>query len=477
MVSKRKLFFSVFASMIMFSFIFYFSFVTVAVNVEVNTNIVNLTADINNGQRHYAFGDCKRMPNGDLLLVYANGTGHSSASALEARISSDDAVTWSEPFLIEPHDGKRYADAAIGLTDNGSVIVTYQAVNTGSKGKWSINYHNGSDGFWIDKGYIWENNIKMCSCVKTINHTTYATCRYQDPNTYQPNNGDFALYLYTLDSGDSGWTTIWNNAIDTWNDTNELTLVNLSNENFLAYSRNYLSSFNSTFQLNSTDNGSTWSIKDGSDTMWNRTDIRSIANPQVDWLNYEDRVLILHGANPNYPTCDRRTAIMWVSTDDGVTWTNLTYLMPYPSIADSDAGYSGFAHYEGEKKGFIVWYWGEYGAFDTTNMYGRWVYDNTTYVSEGSLEILSIDGNTNGTTLYESTPTINWSVVSDASQYWLQIATDSDFTSLEVNLTDINQWNYPSNCDINETRVSFTLPTALSSYDRYYVRAKVCVKN
>ena len=92
-------------------------------------------------------------------------------------------------------------------------------------------------------------------------------------------------------------------------------------------------------------------------------------------------------------------------------------------------------------------------------------------------QFISIDDGTNGTTIYNSTPTINWTVIADTSQYWLQIDNNADFSSPEINITDINQWNYPSNCDINATRVSFTLPNALTSYDKYYMRVKAFTRN
>ena len=90
--------------------------------------------------------------------------------------------------------------------------------------------------------------------------------------------------------------------------------------------------------------------------------------------------------------------------------------------------------------------------------------------SGDTLQFISIDDGTNGTTIYNSTPTINWTVVADTSQYNLQIDNNADFSSPEINITDINQYNYPSNCAINSTRVSFTLPTGLVSYDTYYMR-------
>jgi len=98
--------------------------------------------------------------------------------------------------------------------------------------------------------------------------------------------------------------------------------------------------------------------------------------------------------------------------------------------------------------------------------------DAVVYEPQGSTQFININGDTNGTLIYDTTPTFNWSLVADTSMYHLQVATDSAFSSLIVNLSDINEVNYASQYDANATRVSFTLPTPLSSYDVYYCRVK-----
>jgi len=92
---------------------------------------------------------------------------------------------------------------------------------------------------------------------------------------------------------------------------------------------------------------------------------------------------------------------------------------------------------------------------------------------ETSPQFLSIEEGTNGTTIYNSTPTINWTIVT-SSQYNLQIDNNADFSSPEINLTDINKYNYPTKYSTNSTRVSFTIPdaNALPSYNTYYMRVK-----
>jgi len=88
-------------------------------------------------------------------------------------------------------------------------------------------------------------------------------------------------------------------------------------------------------------------------------------------------------------------------------------------------------------------------------------------------QFISVEGAGNKTTIYTSNPTINWSNSSGAIQYNLQISKTSDFSSLEYNISDINEYTYPSYFDENSTRVSFTLPPEYSlSLGKYYIRVR-----
>ena len=93
-----------------------------------------------------------------------------------------------------------------------------------------------------------------------------------------------------------------------------------------------------------------------------------------------------------------------------------------------------------------------------------------------SIEFISINNAGNGTTIYTPLPTINWTSAVNTSEYWLQIDNNLDFSSPEINITNINQYNYPASCDINTTRVSFTLTENLPKYDKYYMRVIPCTK-
>jgi len=115
------------------------------------------------------------------------------------------------------------------------------------------------------------------------------------------------------------------------------------------------------------------------------------------------------------------------------------------------------------------------------------IYKERNFFGDPSLEIqqfdipqfISIDNDVNGTIVYNSTPTFNWSKPSlDISQYNLQVDNDSDFSSPEINITDVNQHNYPAEYSENTTRISFVLPSgySLPKYDLYYCQVDVFVK-
>lgn len=97
-------------------------------------------------------------------------------------------------------------------------------------------------------------------------------------------------------------------------------------------------------------------------------------------------------------------------------------------------------------------------------------------------EIKRIDGKNKGKNINQSTPTFNWTIddnISDYTQYNLEIATDVGFTNIIVNITNINPLEYPLSCSIIQDRyMNFVLPIVynLSNYDIYYVRVKSYLK-
>jgi len=97
-------------------------------------------------------------------------------------------------------------------------------------------------------------------------------------------------------------------------------------------------------------------------------------------------------------------------------------------------------------------------------------------INETNIQFIDINGGTNGTTVYDSTPTFNWTKVDDAIQYHLQVATDTAFTNLVVNLSNISEAVYPLEYS-EPANVSFILPTAnaLTTYATYYTRVRAYI--
>ena len=116
--------------------------------------------------------------------------------------------------------------------------------------------------------------------------------------------------------------------------------------------------------------------------------------------------------------------------------------------------------------------------YKETNYFGDpaqdWVWYQPAYSpSTDGPQIISINSYGNGTTILDSTPIFNWTLIDNASQYNLLIATDSAFSSIVVNLTNVSETFFPSYYTENETNISFTLPTAYElSYNLYYVKVK-----
>ena len=98
---------------------------------------------------------------------------------------------------------------------------------------------------------------------------------------------------------------------------------------------------------------------------------------------------------------------------------------------------------------------------------------------EDEIQFISINEGINGTIVYVSNPTFNWTLISDSSQYNLQIANDSDFSQLVVNITNITEVTFSSYYGENTTRVSFTLPPShiLTELKTYYCRVRSYTKD
>lgn len=104
----------------------------------------------------------------------------------------------------------------------------------------------------------------------------------------------------------------------------------------------------------------------------------------------------------------------------------------------------------------------------------EWTNETYTFKTEAevNIQIISIDGQGNGSTIDDTTPIFNWTLMEDAICYRLQVDDNVGWGSPEVNLMDINETNYPSHCFYKGDYVEFTLPNeyALEADNHYYFR-------
>ena len=99
-------------------------------------------------------------------------------------------------------------------------------------------------------------------------------------------------------------------------------------------------------------------------------------------------------------------------------------------------------------------------------------YENTT------TQFISIGYQTSNIYVDSNNLIFNWSVVYASVQYNLQIANDSDFTDVVINITNINEYEYSTYYDQNITRVSFEIPPSYSlpAFKEYYCRVRALYK-
>ena len=114
-----------------------------------------------------------------------------------------------------------------------------------------------------------------------------------------------------------------------------------------------------------------------------------------------------------------------------------------------------------------------------TNYFGdpalEWVWNETGYVPQlDDIQFIDINGGTNHTTIFSGTIIFNWTGNTTVSKYQLQIAYDSAFTSLAVNLSNISDIDFYSYYVVVDSNISFTLPEIYHPpyYNEYYCRVR-----
>jgi len=454
-VKKKKLFVILLSMLILVNYLFLFDY-SLASDRIIETSGLSVIIDYN---RYYAFPDLLNMSNGNWLIAYGNGTSHDDTNMfVEGMISTDLGHTWSSVFTIKTSVLGKTSDAELALTENGTVICTFRQGNSDNAG-WSVSYDNGTT--WHYKGVIDSGDLFHISDMVVVNNVVYG-CGYDL-------QGDHHMALYKTTDNGSSWSLVTDITGEEAND--EWGFIALNDTHWIGVAREYPSD-GDTWQFETNDSGLTWE----NFTERSAEFTGEVHSPEFNWLNRDQGVIILHGRLAyDFPAPYYISTTYWISDDNCSTWKNLTTITSGtggPEADKCDTGYTGYIEFS--DYGYMCTYNGTKGGATIPNLYSCYVYDNTSYPSDSSISFISINGNSNGSEIYDSNPTFNWTIVDYSSQYWLQIATDNDFTTLVVNITDINAFNYPLEYSQNETEVSFTLPSAntLSLYGKYYCRVR-----
>jgi len=421
-----------------------------------------------NGQNAHDGRGLIELRNGNIMLIYSNTTGHNIDGWSEYKISTDHGETWGNSTKLqisynEYNDGDDYTYLSEGsvVTDNGTIIIflTNWSLTPGTRNY--IGYIRSFDNGNSFTGFSYLNTTTPNDVDSTgydpfsHNGTVYVIC-----DSGGGTGGYHKLYVST-DNGSS----FSRRSVLPFGKSNTYWDIDLMSNNDIIAISFLSSSSDKLYYCISHDYGYTWDSVQTTDVN------KSIRNPQMVRLG---DYYFLHGRSGNTGG-DGYKGVIYTSTN-GINWDNGVF---YDNVQETNDWYSCneiiYKYNSRIPNKILVQYSDQYNGdvnqdcnvltFFIENISG-------TEIQEEIIEFISIQGKTNQSIIYSSTPTINWTIVSNASLYWLQIDNNQDFSSPEANYTNINQWNYPVACDINATRVSFTLPSPLTEYNKYYMRVR-----
>jgi len=100
---------------------------------------------------------------------------------------------------------------------------------------------------------------------------------------------------------------------------------------------------------------------------------------------------------------------------------------------------------------------------------------DSVYELRGDMTITSINNETNGTIMYDEIRLINWTYVTGAEYYRVEISNNTDMSNPWLNLSYINATNYPVNFSMTDDIITFTLPNEHRRYWNRYYNVRVSV--
>lgn len=412
----------------------------------------------------WAEGTCK-LDSGKILCLVKRGTQASNPSTdICIQNSTDNGSTWGDLTLIKAHDATYgFLAKELFIAPNGSLIFHYLEWSSRTH-SYVCQMHSNDDGItWIDDGrvagtttyYGHVNNAIILSDGYTIvvGLSESVSTEYDNSEVIISINNGTSWTRSSQVPRPAGEPSVF-----------EPTVVELSNGTLVMYCRSPGNGY--LWKTYSTNKGSTWCKAFNSGIV--------APSAPVGLLRYSWSPSIVLMAWDN-DTTTRYPLNISVSYDECVTWHNSTLLQ---NSSLGDVAYPRFMFGTTTDDNMIfVSAWINNGTYADTMGYRfpfSWLNNSEESPPPDPAEFISIEGGVNGTTIYTSNPTFNWTRVNRTARYHLEISTDSAFTSLVVNITDINEINYPTYYFENSTRVSFTIPDALPGHDTYYccVRAQ-----
>jgi len=395
--------------------------------------------------KRFHYNVAVRLQNGDILIAHHNDTDNPPYSTDLVR-STDGGETWT----VTPNFSPDNCTTSLGVAPNGTVVMfDYRQEDfTGNLTamRYRFSYDNGYN--WTSCSYI--NSTNPWQCVETQTHI-----KTRNGVMYVPIYSNTTHFLYVSTDNGSTWHQRGEN-IHTKGGADVYNSIAFLPNGTIIWMCEDMEGYRDVFAF-SEDDGYTWS-----DSKYITPSASALG---LRWIG--DYCFLIGRERP-----DTKKFNLW-NTTDGFSWVDI------PTQLDWSDGNVGEQFYNSNvivDDDLLITY--SYGfANDRDEIRGIWI-TNISGTEDEGIQFVSIEGQANGSTIYTGTPTFNWTKQTNVSQYWLQVTTDSDFSTVVINITNINEYNYPTKYSENDTVVSFTLPNdeKLPTYNTYYCRVKAYIK-
>jgi len=405
----------------------------------------------------FYFPTVKMAHNGTLVCMYR--VGH-DGSALYWKVSHDNGTTW-----VPSGDGNKLSTHGGGLLavcPNGDILARaahgddtydiYRSEDNGTSFQFDYNLNdstgNNNGVMRLDRyGFSYGNKVFL--------------------NYYDDDNGDTGYYIYATDNGstNASWTLFGGGPVVS-NNVDEFSMVPLhGNGTWRTVHRDY--PFGWQYNVITHNNGTTWTSTG--------EDLPTAHNyaPWAFWIDDSTIICCLEYDNKDariYESHNNMTS--WNLVEEVLTG-NSHYLHGCTMIKrPGDIGGWAFVVTADNSFDIVGWKVANNETLDWDWPPGY--YDDEDDPPAENISITSINGETNNSILQEQNRSFNWTNISGAEYYQLQISNSSTFDTVFLNLTNINETNYGVNYTEIGDYVEFILPDQynISYYGYHYYRVR-----